>query len=251
MNARGGDGAEVIYALRGNDILPNIILNNLKQAGQNVRKAYQRRLPNNPSKDYYFIHRNTGNTEAIIVEYGFLDSKGDDVSQLKNNWQEYAESIVKAIAEYKNIPYNTNNQEYVVKKGDSLYSIAKKYNTTVEKIKAENNLVNNLLKIGQKITIPTNRLIYTVQKGDSLYSIAKNNNTTVEELMNLNKLNSNLLSIGQKIILPSNEKQTYIVKKGDSLYKIANYFNTTINDLKLINGLSSDILSIGQELFIP
>ena len=67
LNAGGAEGAEVIYALRNTDELSNKILNNLKEIGNPVRKAYQRRLPSNPSKDYYFIHRNTGNTEPIIM----------------------------------------------------------------------------------------------------------------------------------------------------------------------------------------
>ena len=119
----GGDGAEVIYSLRGNDILPNLILSNLKEEGQNIRKAYTRRLPSNPSKDYYFIHRNTGITEPIIVEYGFLDSNKDDVSQLKNNWQNYAEAVVKSIAEYLSVPYNVslNGDDYIVKSGDTIF----------------------------------------------------------------------------------------------------------------------------------
>ena len=110
INAGGGDGAEVIYALRGTDELPNLILNNLKDEGQNIRRAYQRRLPSDPTKDYYYMLRNTGNTDAIIVEYGFLDSKLDDVKQLKNNWPDYAEAVVKSIAEYLNIPYTKNNK---------------------------------------------------------------------------------------------------------------------------------------------
>ena len=89
--------------------MPNLILENIKEEGQNVRSAYTRRLPSNPSKDYYFMLRNTGSTNAQIVEYGFLDSTKDDVDQLKNNWKNYAEAVVKAIAEYLNIPYNSMN----------------------------------------------------------------------------------------------------------------------------------------------
>ena len=79
INAGGGDGAEVIYALRNNNKLSNLILDELSKEGQNSRRAYQRRLPSDNSRDYYFIHRDTGDTEAIIVEYGFLDSSLDDV----------------------------------------------------------------------------------------------------------------------------------------------------------------------------
>ena len=86
INAGGGDGAEVIYALRNNATLSNTILSELEKSGQNVREAFQKRLPSNTSKDYYFIHRDTGkNTEPVIVEYGFLDSTGDDPKQLKED----------------------------------------------------------------------------------------------------------------------------------------------------------------------
>ena len=66
--------------------------------------------------------RNTGNTEAMIVEYGFLDSKKDDVTQLKSNWQNYAEAVVKAIAEYTGLPYNqTSTDTYIVQSGDTIF----------------------------------------------------------------------------------------------------------------------------------
>lgn len=93
---------------------------------------------------------------------------------------------------------------YIVKKGDSLYSIARKYSTTIDKIKDLNNLTTNLLSIGQVLLIPTDTNLettYTVQKGDSLYSIAKKYDTTVDRLKQLNNLKSNLLSIGQILIV--------------------------------------------------
>ena len=62
-------------------------MNNIGDTGQNVRRIYQRRLPSNNNKDYYYILRDTGNTEAVIVEYGFIDNK-DDVNFLKNNYKE-------------------------------------------------------------------------------------------------------------------------------------------------------------------
>ena len=84
---RGGDGAEIIYALRNSDALSKLIAKELESSGQNVRKYYQRRLPSDTSKDYYFIHRNTGNLEPLIVEYGFIDS-AKDVNFLKENYEE-------------------------------------------------------------------------------------------------------------------------------------------------------------------
>ena len=123
INAGGGDGAEVIYSLRNSDRLSSIISDNLSVAGQNVRKYYQRRLPSNPDLDYYYILRETPNNESIIVEYGFADSTGDDVNQLKNNWQTLAEAVVKSLASYigvKYIPISGTNT-YTVKSGDTIF----------------------------------------------------------------------------------------------------------------------------------
>ncbi len=259
INAGGADGAEVIYALRNTSALSNLVLNELAKAGQNTRKAYQRRLTTDPSKDYYFIHRDTGVTQPIIVEYGFLDSTGDDVAQLKNNYARYADAVVNAVAQY------VGAYGYTVIAGDSLWSIAKKLNTTVEQLKQLNNLSSNLLTIGQVLKIPTaieeeptgDYKIYIVQSGDSLYQIANKNNTTVSKLLELNNLTSTSLSIGQQIKIPIVAAETggdyinYTVKSGDSLYQIASKYNTTVDTLKSLNSLNTTLLSIGQIIKIP
>lgn len=262
VNSGGGEGAEVIYALRNKDTLAKRILENIGAAGQETRKYYQRRLPSDTSKDYYFIHRNTGNLEPLIVEYGFIDNT-KDVEFLKENYEELAEAVISAVANYIGVPYTppegliTNT--YVVQKGDTLYSIANKLGTTVSELKKENNLTSNTLQIGEVLRVPTKEIyeeeenIYIVKKGDTLYSIAMANNTTVDELKKANNLTSNILSTGQLLKIPSAllPESTYIVKKGDSLYSIANKYNTTVDELKRINNLTSNILSIGQVLKLP
>lgn len=262
VNSGGGEGAEVIYALRNRDTLARRILENIGAAGQETRKYYQRRLPSDTSKDYYFIHRNTGNLEPLIVEYGFIDNT-KDVEFLKENYKELAEAVISAVANYIGVPYTPpegiTTNTYVVQKGDSLYSIANKLGTTVSELKKENNLTTNTLQIGEVLRIPTKEIyegeenVYIVQKGDTLYSVAMANNTTVDELKKANNLTSNILSTGQLLKIPSAllPESTYIVKKGDSLYSIANKYNTTIDELKRINNLTSNILSIGQVLKLP
>lgn len=262
VNSGGGEGAEVIYALRNKDTLAKRILENIGATGQETRKYYQRRLPSDTSKDYYFIHRNTGNLEPLIVEYGFIDNT-KDVEFLKENYKELAEAVIAAVANYIGVPYTPpegiTTNTYVVQKGDSLYSIANKLGTTVSELKKENNLTSNTLQIGEVLRIPTKEIyegeenVYTVQKGDTLYSVAMANNTTVDELKKANNLTSNIISTGQLLKIPSAllPESTYIVKKGDSLYSIANKYNTTIDELKRINNLTSNILSIGQVLKLP
>ena len=269
VNSGGGEGAEVIYALRNKDTLAKRILENIGATGQETRKYYQRRLPSDTSKDYYFMHRNTGNLEPLIVEYGFIDNT-KDVEFLKENYEELAEAVISAVANYIGVPYKAPNglitNTYVVQKGDTLYSIANKLGTTVSELKKENNLTSNTLQIGEVLRIPTKEIyeeeenIYIVKKGDSLYSIANKYNTTVEELKRINNLTSNILSIGQVLKLPSDkannvEKEentiSYTVQKGDSLYSIARKYDTTIDRIKDLNNLTTNLLSIGQVLLIP
>lgn len=267
INAGGAEGAEVIYALRNKDTLAKKILDELEKQGQLVRKYYQRRLPRDYNKDYYYMLRNTPNTEALIVEYGFLDNTSD-ANKLKNNYKKYAEAVVKAITEYAGYKYVplAGSDYYVVKKGDTLWSIARAYGLTVDKLKSLNNLTSNNLTIGDSLIVKDssgnndnsasadNKRYYIVKKGDSLYSIARRNNMTVDELKSLNNLTSNILSIGQKLIISNGSNvsnNVYVVKKGDTLWSIANNFNVSVNDLKNANNKSNNSLSIGEQLIIP
>lgn len=262
MLGNTGSGAEIIYALRNNSNLASALAENLDDAGLTVSKYYQRRSENDTSKDYYNIQKDTGLIETIVVNYGNINNI-NEATNIKNEWEDYAEAVVKSLANYTNVPYykEVESQEiYTVKKGDSLWKIANKYNTTVEKLKSANNLKTNTLSVGQKLVIPSISVspevsdTYIVQKGDSLWSIANKFNMTVSELKNLNNLTNNLLSIGQVLKIKdssNNGKITYTVQKGDSLWVIANKYGITTEELKSYNNLKSNLLSIGQVLKIP
>lgn len=141
INVGGDSGGEVIYSVRGNKDLPNLIANNLTSTGLKIRNVYQRK--NRLGKDFYFVQRDTTPNNALIIEYGFADNELDS-NRIRFNWPELAEAVVKGIAEYLNIPYSRPNIiTYIVKKDDSLYTIAKQFNTTVDKIKKDNNLTSN------------------------------------------------------------------------------------------------------------
>lgn len=262
MFGNTGSGAEIIYALRNNSNLASALAENLDDAGLTVSKYYQRRSENDTSKDYYNIQKDTGLIETIIVNYGNINNI-NEATNIKNEWEDYAEAVVKSLANYTNVPYYKEGESqeiYTVKKGDSLWKIANKYNTTVEKLKSVNNLKTNTLSVGQKLVIPSISVspevsdTYIVQKGDSLWSIANKFNMTVSELKNLNNLTNNLLSIGQVLKIKdsfNNGKTTYTVQKGDSLWVIANKYGITTEELKSYNNLTSNLLSIGQVLKIP
>lgn len=262
LNAGGGEGAEVIYALRNSSKLANSILNNIGNTGQGTRRIYQRRLPSDSSKDYYYMLRDTGKNESLIVEYGFIDND-DDLKFLKDNYKELAEAAIKSILNYKGIPYSAPDtmitDTYKVVSGDTLYSIAYKLDTTVDELKKINNLKNNDLKVGQKLKIPTKVVdigdtdLYQVKSGDTLYGIAKKYGISVNELKTLNNLENSDLAIGQILNVPSglSDVLTYTVTSGDTLYGIAKKFDTNVNIIKEANNLTSNMLSVGQKLIIP
>ena len=154
---------------------------------------------------------------------------------------------------------NTNNY-YTVQSGDTLYSIARRFNTTVDEIKRLNNLTSNTLSIGQQLLINQNNTIdnnkniiyYPVKSGDTLYSIANRFNTTIDNIKNANNLTSNTLSVGQILKIPSTTTYVYYtVQAGDTLYSIARKYNITVDIIKNANNLTNNILSIGQTLRIP
>lgn len=259
INAGGGDGAEIIYALRNNDKFAKKLATEFENAGQSVRKYYQRRLPSNPAKDYYYIMRDTPNNETVIVEYGFADTISD-ANLIKNDWEKLAEAVTKAIVEYAGGKYVAplGSNYYTVKSGDSLWSISRKFGVSVNELKKVNNLSSNLLSIGQNLIIPgkknnTSSNEYVVKKGDTLYGIANKYNVSVDNLKSYNNLSTDSLSIGQIIKIPDNKANSneYVVKSGDSLYSISRKYGVSVDELMSVNNLKSTVLSVGQVLKIP
>ena len=213
--------------------------------------------------------------------YGISNQFGVNVNDLANLNNVDATKL--QIGQILTIPdssgTNPNNMfMYTVKKGDSLYKIAKVYNTTVNEIKKINNLKTDNLSIGQILRIPEmytkesdmylpEYINYIVKKGDTLYSIARNNNIDINTIMKDNGLFDNNLQIGMnlRIRIPQGTSEMveecfgpdyvddsikYTVKKGDSLYSIARKYNTTVDNLKSKNNLKTNVLSIGQILII-
>jgi len=118
--------------------------------------------------------------------------------------------------------------QYKVKKGDSLYSISKKLDVSIDKIKEDNNLQNTAIKLKQILNISSEGSststakskskpdYYTVRKGDTLCKIARKTQLPMKKIMALNHVNQRSLRVGQKLVLAKStsvsEKSTRILE---------------------------------------
>ncbi len=162
------------------------------------------------------------------------------------------------------------NKTYQVKKGDSLYTIARRHRVTIGQLKALNNLNTNILQIGQRLQLPgfggasglaenrTPNARHLVKQGDTLWQIARLHRVSVNELMHWNQLKKgSMLQPGQELKLAENDfayqkrmkKVNYKVRRGDSLSRIASKFNLKINDILNWNAIDmKGYLMPGQRL---
>jgi len=140
------------------------------------------------------------------------------------------------------------NVNYKVKSGDSLYKIANKNNTTVNKIRKANNLKKGaILKVGKVIKVPKVVPVskakpvitadYRIQKGDTLYSIAHKHQTTVYKIRKANELEKNaVLKIGNVLKVPQNKKSlryASIKKRASGTKLAASLSNSNLDTINL------------------
>ncbi len=199
-------------------------------------------------------------TYKSVQTFQFLNKLVPDGIVGKDTWS----ALIDLYTPLSNCDYNEDilYETYVVKPGDTLYSIARMFNTTVDEIKKLNNLTDNTISINQELKVleletptdPDTTSTYTVKAGDTLYSISQKTGVSIEKIKTINNLTSDVLSIGQVLNLredtetPEETYETYTVKAGDTLYSISKTTGISVNELKEINNLTSDTLSIGQVL---
>ena len=194
--------------------------------------------------------------------YAFKTKKGIDREKLEEEMKKVSDRSV-----------------HIVKSGESLGSIAKKYRISVNQLKTWNNLKSTTIYPGQKlivyssgapmaqagnsnpVTRSTVQTTHVVKSGENLSIIAKKYKCTVTDIKNWNNLKTTTLSIGQKLkVYPPAEGTSspsgsgtvvHTVKSGDNLWDISRKYGVSVEQIRKLNGLSSNaVLKIGQKLTI-
>ncbi|MCD6595741.1 LysM peptidoglycan-binding domain-containing protein [bacterium] len=189
------------------------------------------------------------------------------------------------VEKYKKIPESEKIAwaRHKVRKGESLWTIARRYNTSVQALIDANSIRNpKMLKPGKYLIIPTSRgkvpsnsyaknnsksktsyKTYTVKSGDTPSQIAEKFKISTSKLLSSNKLNKNsVIKTGQKLKIPcvivsskspkntKSEPTTHIVRNGESLWLVARKYGVTVVNIKKWNSLKSDRLKPGQKLIV-
>ena len=133
-------------------------------------------------------------------------------------------------------------ETYIVKEGDNIATIAKKYNISIVDLINQNNLENvYYLEPGLELIIPEERAplgftYYTVKKGDNLYEIAKHYNISVKDLSELNGLEiGEYIYPEQRILVPEEGVEIYITKEKDTIQTIIDKLGTNREEIFVYN----------------
>jgi LysM repeat protein len=165
---------------------------------------------------------------------------------------------------------------YIVRTGDTLYSIARRFGVSLEALMQANGINNpNYIQAGQRLIIPRCCVTttpypptpqpcsttYIVKYGDTLYSLARRYGTTVEAIAQWNNIvNPSRIYAGQRLVIhtcapvpPSPPGcGTHIVQRGETLYSIARRYGTSIWTLAMLNNLHNpNVIYAGQRLVLP
>lgn len=172
-------------------------------------------------------------------------------------------------------------QQITVAPKDTLWSLSRKYNTTVEELMAANGLADDALSVGMTLSVPADAAAaasaqaapaaeepaeavsflpdpaastYTVQAGDSLYGIAAAYGFTLEDFMAFNGLRSDVINPGQilKTRASGGDRFVTLVQPGDNLQRIAERHGISATQLAAANSLAlHSVLNPGHELIVP
>lgn len=238
---------------------------------------------------------------SILIETGFITNPDEERNLRSAKYQQkLATAIYTAISEYRQRTPYSNTATYAspavsdfssqavaktkakprpeyhkVVRGDSLSTIAARYDISVQQLKRINRLKSSVAVLGKRLKLPgssdavaassprTRRVTsgksatHTVQRGDSLSKISARYNVTINAIKRQNKLKRNTVYLGQQLKIPGvaerskRDPRYHRVRRGDTLSEIAQRYGATMKTIMSANKLPTRTVMLGQNLKIP
>jgi len=168
---------------------------------------------------------------------------------------------VKLAAVRADLQTESTEQIYVVKEGDSLWSIARRFELDAKELKNRNGLTTNVIHPGDRILVASAQpegaaFYYDVRPGDSLWTIARKYDVSPDEIKVWNNLHDNLIHPGNQLLLKvADAGETmvdtfYQVRSGDSLWTIARMHNISPEEIRRWNKLENNTIYPGNRLLL-
>ena len=192
---------------------------------------------------------------------------GDYELKVPKGYGEKLVSVRSELVALKNIeiPFRTRPTRYTVKPDDSLWKIARRFGTSIEKLKYANHLSSSIIRPGQRLEIPTKgNVIYVkhrIRPGENIYVLAKRYGVSIDEIKRANNLKDSLIIAGKTLSIPQRLSSTYVQRDvprkmnhkiipGDTLSELALRYRVSVSQIKRWNNLSSTTLIAGRNLVI-
>lgn len=239
----------------------------------------ERRQESDNNKVIYYTVQFGDTLSSIATRYGVTVENLASINGLSNPNLIYPGEVLKIYPENNRNIVNRDKMEfsstYIVRLGDTLSFIARRFDTTVNDLVELNDIANpNLIYPGEILKIPTvgnedsksssarqYTKTYIVQRGDTLTSISRKFDISVDRLAEINNIQDiNLIYPGQVLKIESSRiyrdddkkfKGLYVVQNGDTLTSVANKFDKKLGELMKDNDvISSDLIHNNQVLKI-
>lgn len=184
-----------------------------------------------------------------VVEPG-ESTNGDMLAEVEET-EIWAEPVKKPTKEKDNDKPESHTVIHKVKAGETLSSIAKTYDVTIDDIKKTNGLKRNAVRIGQQLRITSSAPQALMENAVQAVTGKNNSKNTSAPSGKTKEEQKNTTTQKKETKQQSGGTTTHSVRKGETLSVIANKYGVTINAIKNANGLKNDKIQAGQKLKIP
>lgn len=280
-----GESLSDIAELYDTDInkikLDNRLRSNYLRSGRNLKittlvnpETFKQKQESKPSTQIAFHYVRRGETLGRIAsKYGMSVSEVQRENNLRGSRIYPGQKLKIQKTVNSNIDVASSktlsNSVHKVRRGESLFQIAKKYDLSVDQVKSMNNLSSDYIYVGQNLKVVSNGSLpsaqqdftkHTVRRGETLGQIAENYGVKTQDIRNWNKIKGSRIYPGQKLLVNSNTNYTqsstptnvdyHTIRKGETLSSIADRYDVSVGQLKSWNNISGTRITAGDRLVL-